>query len=635
MPFRLKSVVMISLMLGLLVFCAMPSYAADTVSLDSVAAVSSDSAPVSADSQKTIDKLPELTGPKIISFDVVGNKAVVSEHIMSVIASKVGEPVDEEKLRKDAEAIFELGFFVATDYKVTDVDDGVNVAFNVQENPVVGSITFKGNTVYSSEKLTEMLFTKPGMIFNRTFFRNDLQRIKEKYQQDGYVMANVADVQIDGDAITVVIVEPKISQIVIQGNKITKKHVVQRYLKIKEGEIFNSNKLRLTLNRLQGVGFFSDVNVNFEPGENPDDVIIVITVEEGRTGRLGFNVSYGTQSGFGGGLTYENFNIGGKGLKLNVGFELGDRQEYWVSFEQPYMSGKVTAWKIGAYKRAWDDLYYYYNSKELGEYDRDKMGAYIGFGRKFRDDSMYNWYVTLDWHKVENKQSGTWKDVNGKPISDTSTPSNRELLDDLGDGTYYSGLLSLRRLNIDEYLPYSKGDVETLNIQYGKADIESTNYSYFKYWGEAKVYYPMDKLFKDFFETSFGTNPDRPIMFAARLMIGSSTGDVPYEEMYTIGGDTTLRGYKDERFRGEDMLLGNFELRIPMEKAFSFVVFYDIGRAWRKDTNGRVFNEPGWGSDIGTSPGFGVRINTPLGNMRLDYASGEEDKFHFGFGELF
>ncbi len=635
MPFRLKSVVMISLMLGLLVFCAMPSYAADTVSSDSVAAVSSDSAPVSADSQKTIDKLPELTGSKIISFDVVGNKAVVSEHIMSVISSKVGEPVDEEKLRKDAEAIFELGFFVATDYKVTDVDDGVNVTFNVQENPVVGSITFKGNTVYSSEKLTEMLFTKPGMIFNRTFFRNDLQRIKEKYQQDGYVMANVADVQIDGDAITVVIVEPKISQIVIQGNKITKKHVVQRYLKIKEGEIFNSNKLRLTLNRLQGVGFFSDVNVNFEPGENPDDVIIVITVEEGRTGRLGFNVSYGTQSGFGGGLTYENFNIGGKGLKLNVGFELGDRQEYWVSFEQPYMSGKVTAWKIGAYKRAWDDLYYYYNSKELGEYDRDKMGAYIGFGRKFRDDSMYNWYVTLDWHKVENKQSGTWKDVNGKPISDTSTPSNRELLDDLGDGTYYSGLLSLRRLNIDEYLPYSKGDVETLNIQYGKADIESTNYSYFKYWGEAKVYYPMDKLFKDFFETSFGTNPDRPIMFAARLMIGSSTGDVPYEEMYTIGGDTTLRGYKDERFRGEDMLLGNFELRIPMEKAFSFVVFYDIGRAWRKDTNGRVFNEPGWGSDIGTSPGFGVRINTPLGNMRLDYASGEEDKFHFGFGELF
>ena len=259
---------------------------------------------------------------------------------MSVITSKVGEPVDEEKLRKDAEAIFELGFFVATDYRVADKEGGVDVVFLVQENPVVSKINFEGNTVYSSEKLEDMIFTKPGMIFNRTFFRNDLQRIKEKYQADGYVMANVADVRIEGTEINVVIVEPKISQIVIQGNKITKTHVVQRYLKIKEGELFNANKLRLSLSRLQGVGFFSDVNVNFEPGDNPDDVIIVLTVEEGRTGRLGFNIAYGTQSGFGGGLSYENSNIGGRGMKLSVGFDIGNREEYWLSYEQPYMGGK-------------------------------------------------------------------------------------------------------------------------------------------------------------------------------------------------------------------------------------------------------------------------------------------------------
>ena len=42
-----------------------------------------------------------------------------------------------------------------------------------------------------------------------------------------------------------------------------------------------------------------------------------------------------------------------------------------------------------------------------------------------------------------------------------------------------------------------------------------------------------------------------------------------------------------------------------------------------------------FGEDIGTAPGFGVRLNTPLGNLRLDYASGDEDRFCFGFGELF
>ena len=578
-------------------------------------------------------KILALTGPVILDIKVQGNVEVVTEHMLSIITSKVGEPVDEEKLRKDAEAIFELGFFVATDYKVTDKPDGVDVLFTVQENPVVSKINFEGNTVYSNEKLEEMIFTKPGMIFNRTFFRNDLQRIKEKYQADGYVMANVADVRIEGTEITVVIVEPKISQIVIQGNKITKTHVVRRYLKIKEGELFNSNKLRLSLSRLQGVGFFSDVNVNFEPGDDPKDVIIILTVEEARTGKLGFNIAYGTQSGFGGGLSYENTNIGGRGMKLSVGFDLGNREEYWASYEQPYMGGKVTAWKVGAYKRAWTDLRYYVDNKEQFRYDRDKVGAFFGFGRKFKEDSIYNWYLLFDWHEVKNDpknppagyEKSNWGNI---PIDKKVPPTT--ILDDLGDGTYYSATASVRRLNIDEYLPYSKGDVETLNIQYGQADVEGVNYNYFKYWLEAKFYFPVEKLFKDFFETSFGGNSDRPVMFAARIIAGSSSGDVPYEEMYTVGGDTTLRGYDDDRYHGEEMLLGNFELRVPMDKNFSLVAFYDIGRSWRKEGDTASF-----GNDMGSSPGFGVRINTPLGNLRLDYATGDEGRFHFGFGELF
>ena len=240
--------------------------------------------------------MAELAGPVIMNIGLEGNSEVASEHIMSVITTKAGEHVDDEKLRKDAEAIFELGFFNATDYRVTDVEGGVNVTFLVQENPKVGEIRFVGNTVYSSEELSKIVFTQPGMIFNRTFFRNDLQRIKEKYQADGYVMANVRDVKIDGDIITVEILEPKVSEIVIQGNRITKTKIIERYIRVKVGEKFNSNELRLTLNRLQGLGYFSDVNVNFEPGENPDEVILVLTVEEARTGRLGFNVAYGTQS---------------------------------------------------------------------------------------------------------------------------------------------------------------------------------------------------------------------------------------------------------------------------------------------------------------------------------------------------
>lgn len=590
--------------------------------------------------------MAELAGPVIMNIGLEGNSEVASEHIMSVVTTKAGEHVDDEKLRKDAEAIFELGFFNATDYRVTDVEGGVDVTFLVQENPKVGEIRFVGNTVYSSEELSKIVFTQPGMIFNRTFFRNDLQRIKEKYQADGYVMANVRDVKIDGDIITVEILEPKVSEIVIQGNRITKTKIIERYIRVKVGEKFNSNELRLTLNRLQGLGYFSDVNVNFEPGENPDEVILVLTVEEARTGRLGFNVAYGTQSGFGGGMSYENSNIWGSGLRLSVGFELGDREEYWLTVEQPYMSSKIFAWRVGVYKRAWDDIYYYEDDTEYLEYDRDRFGAFVGFGKKFAEESQYNWYLLLDWHTTENDNirnnasNAAWDHYRHENnYGDTATVEDmisgiRE--EELGEGDYYSATATFRRFNLDEYLPYQKGDIESINVQVGQADVEGIDYSYVKYWFEGRFYWPIGNFLKDIFETQFLDGVDgKPVILAARVVAGASSGDVPYDELYEVGGDTTLRGYDDDYYHGRNMVLGNIELRIPVQKMFSLVFFYDIGRAWDsgKIRNGQevIYGDDDWG----TSPGVGIRLNTPLGNLRLDYANGDEDRFSFGFGELF
>ncbi|MCF0247932.1 MAG: BamA/TamA family outer membrane protein [Synergistes sp.] len=578
-----------------------------------------------------------MKGPTIVKIEFEGNSEVSDDHIRSVITSKVGTPVDEEKLRTDAEAIFELGFFSASDYKVVDDGDGVDVIFTVKENPKVGEINFTGNTVYSSDKLRAAIFTQPGMIFNRTFFRNDLQRIKEKYQADGYVMANVKDVKIDGDVINVDIVEPRISEIIIQGNKITKKRIIERYLRFKPGELFNSNKLRLSLNRLQGVGFFNDVNVNFEPGENPEDVVVILTVEEARTGKLGFNIAYGTSSGFGGGLSYENTNIGGQGLKLSVGFELGNRQEYWLTFEQPFMSGKYMAWRIGAYRRKWDDIYYYEDGTQLLEYDRDKYGAFIGFGKKFRDESIYNWYVLLDWHDTDNSNIRPTGNFTQKyPTPEQQIYNLARITEqELGQGTYYSGTLSFRRFGLDEYLPYQKGDVETLNIQFGAADVNGKSFNYTKYWLEGKAYYPLTNFLKGLIESSiFDGFEDRPVIFAVRVIAGSSVGDVPYDEMYVVGGDTTLRGYDDDYQHGQNVVLGNFELRLPIQKMVSLVFFYDVGRAWDMG----IYNNAKGTSDNnewGTAPGVGIRLNTPIGNLRLDYANGDEGRFHFGFGELF
>ncbi len=560
--------------------------------------------------------------PVVAAVQVEGNEHVVSDHILGVVETVPGETLDREQIRKDIEAIYSLGFFSLVDVKLQQLPAGVAVTFVVQENPIVEGVSFQGNTVYSDEELEELVFTAPGTVFNRVFFRHDLQRIQEKYQEDGYVMVKIGDVNIEGGVVNVRIVEPRIGEIVIQGNTKTKTYVIERQLKLKSGDLFNSTILRHSLNKLQGMGYFEDVNVGFEPTDSPEVLNLVLSVVEQKTGQIGISIGHGSSSGWSGGISYEDNNWQGLGNRASIGFEVGDRQQYWASYENPYMDADTYAWKIGAYKREWEEVEYFENSIKEFEYDEDKTGGYIGAGKKFRGDEKLSWYLTLDWHET---------DIYNVVSNDNTTVNIDDYIQqELLDGTTFSVIGSLTRNNLDPYLSYKKGDVETVNVQHAM-EMLGGEFDFTKYWLEARYYTPLVGL-QDFFDTQFGDR-DNPLIFASRLKAGWSAGTVPWGERYEVGGKDTLRGYEDDEFQGDEMFLANFELRIPFEKAFSFVLFYDTGMAWGG-------TDPAHDSfsfdDLEDNFGVGVRVQTPLGNLRLDVAEGDDETFtHFGFGELF
>lgn len=561
------------------------------------------------------DKKQEARGQSILSISTEGNSEVVSEHILSVVTSKAGNPVDENRLAKDAEAIYSLGFFAEADYRLEDEPGGSKVIFKVVENPLVNDIKFHGNTVYSEESLLDLCMTKTGAIFNRVFFNNDMQRVREKYQSDGYVMAKVKDVRIDGTSVHVYISEPRIGDVIIQGNKRTKTYVIERQIKIKSGDLFNATKLRYTLGKLQGLGYFEDVNVGFEPSDDPEVINLVLTLAEAKTGKIGLTVGYGSQSGMSGGASYNDSNWFGRGQRFGVGFDLGDREQYWLSWEQPYMDHRVFAWRFGAYKRNWEDLSFYENNKYQFDYDENRTGAYLGAGRKFSEKSKLSWYLSTEWQDIEiihNK--------NAKP-----TPLQLEQME---SGKNFTVTASIKRDNMDIYSPFPKGDLESINVEKG-LDSLGGDWSYWKYWLEAKYYRPLDFLSR--FLNRNLTIDDVPPLLAVRLLVGDSDGYIPWAVGYTMGGDNTLRGYRDKHYRGNQMFLFNGELRMPVHKNASLVFFYDLGKAW--DT--RTGNDMDL-SDLSKGYGLGVRLKTPIGNLRLDFAQGDdESRVHFGFGEMF
>jgi outer membrane protein assembly factor BamA len=124
-------------------------------------------------------------------------------------------------------------------------------------------------------------------------------------------------------------------------------------------------------------------------------------------------------------------------------------------------------------------------------------------------------------------------------------------------------------------------------------------------------------------------DPKKPVpVLAARVLTGVITGDVPLSEQYFLGGFDLLRGYDLFSIRGERMILGTVEGRVPLSPGLQGVVFSDAGNAWR---SGQRLGA----RDLRASVGLGLRFLSPIGPIRLDAAYGSRFQTYVSLGQSF
>ena len=584
-------------------------------------------------SSVTDEQLQPYEGKVMTGFSIEGLPAEVQDEYMALLKSHIGDTLTPAAIKADISALGSSGYLSEINPVITVVPEGVKVAYKVTVNPVVKSVQFEGNTVYSNEMLVNYLNVQPNTVLNTVQVGERIQGINAAYNRDGYILARVNDMAVDQDGVLhISITEGIVEDIVPHGNKKTKDYVILREFNQKKGQPFNKFLVRRSVEKVYNLGYFDDVNVRLLEGSTPDKVVIEIDVLEHKTGTITLGAGYSDSDGFVGIVEVGEDNLRGTGDKIKVHWEFGGTagyKNYSVSYLRPWIDSKGTSLGLTIFDR--EDTYTDYNSDgdEISQYVKTQKGINVSLGRQTGEYTRD--YVTLEtrkdgWKFDEDENSGyNYAEGAGEgsdPAKYGSYTWNNEKYDFKGDNYIENNFgrtnsVSWQKVydSRDNIYDPKRGKRVSATVQWAGHGLGG-DFDYYKFTGEYRNY------------KAIGNN--QVIAFRARL--GWAQGDVPYSALYTLGGADTLRGFEDDQFRGKKMYNATLEYRVPIFNKVTGVLFTDMGDAW--DAPHVTWYDDDKSFNI--SVGAGVRISTPIGPIRLDYGVSKDDnKFHFSFGGQF
>lgn len=605
---------------------ALPAYAEETQALDGAQAPAAQTAPA----QKEENRLAPYLGKKITKQIIEGNVAISEEEIAAALKTKQGMEFTEEGLSQDLSAIYDLGWFYDMHPEFKLVPEGVQVIYHVLENPVYKDVKVHGNTVIDGKKVDACFDLEKDKIANLKQINKCVQKLEEEYRSTGYILARVTDVHMEQDGtLQLTVNEGLVEGFKVKGNKKCKDYVITREMKLKPGKPFNAKDARRSMQRVYNLGYFEDVNVKLNPGREPNSVEVEIDVVEMNTGTFGIGAGYSNADGFVGMISIGDKNFRGTGDKINIRWEFGgeDNKNYDFSYTRPWLDDKETAATINLYDITNEYADYDINGDEIARYDKKRRGQELTFSRKTHNEFISN-YITLknrdDIYKGEadgyegdeeqyyEKQFGPDGGAQSNKYKDWM-PKTAEERRKENFGVTRS--ITLGRIFDSRDNVYDPHEGKRMAYSVEWAGGLGGDFDFTKFTADWRYYF-----------RAGGEN-----VWALNLGAGYADGDMPLSQRFAMGGSDTLRGYEDDQFRGNSMVKATLEYRFPIVKKVQGVLFTDNGYAWDK----RHEDEFDFGL-IKNSYGVGLRINSPLGPVKLDYGYGEDGgKFHFSFGGQF
>ncbi|MEM6714509.1 MAG: BamA/TamA family outer membrane protein [Cyanobacteria bacterium P01_F01_bin.56] len=578
----------------------------------------------------------------------------LEDTVYDAIDTRPGETTTRSDIQEDINSIFATGFFSNVRAVPTDTPLGVRVTYVVSPNPVLTRVEVDGGGVLPNEVVEDIFSPQYGEIINLLEFQDGILELNNWYQDNGYVLAQVIaapEVGEDG-VVTLQVAEGVIEDINVQfiteegliedeeGNPIdgkTQDYIILREFETEPGDVFQQSQIQADLQRVFGLGIFDDVTISLNPGQkDPREVDVTVNVIEGNTGSVAAGVGFNFTGDLFGTLSYRQDNFGGNNQKFSAEAQLSFRDILFdVSFTDPWIGGDPyrTSYTLNGFGRRSISLVFDggENEIELANGDRPRITRF-GTGVTFRRPLDNGWSASLGtlYQRIRTTDAdGNIVTEDVGPDQIPGTPDDNPLSasgtgsDDLW--TVQFGVVQDQRNNV---LAPTSGSVLRLGTEQS-IPLGSGSIFFNRVRASYSYYVPV----------SFLNFNEGPQAIAINVQGGSIIGDFPPYEAFSIGGTNSVRGYDEgELGTGQSYLQASLEYRFPLFSFLGGALFVDAGTD--VGTGDSVSGSPGPDRDkpgSGFGYGAGVRVQTPLGPIRVDYGFNDQGdgRLHFGIGERF
>jgi len=634
-------------------------------------------------------EITESPKVKIIEVDFVGAKAYPQKKLRKVIKTRKhwmfswitsSGVLKDEQFEEDQEKLKDYyrdhGYI---DFEIKNVEylnptpRTLIIRLNVYEGVQykVGSVKFTGNKLFSTAEIarglqslhsargakgklgTNGLTMDVGGIFTPKGLTADIEAVEDFYGAKGYIdvsssTRNLNVQRIPNTDTGTMDLEFKldegqksyIERIDIRGNTKTKDRVIRRELAVSPGEVFDMVRVKVSKQRLEGLQYFEKVDARPEPTDVPNRKDLVVGVDEKNTGNLSQEAGFSSVEAIVGfvELSQGNFDLfhpptfTGGGQKFRLRVQIGtERQDYIASFIEPWFLGRKLALGV--------DLYH----RELGFqsldnlYDEARTGGRVSLTRALWSDFLMGSisYTLEDVGILFNgsahgplivPQPGLGRPHPTYVVVPPTAPQT--LLKEGGYALLSRVGTSLAYDTRNSVLLPNKGQRTELFTELVGGPL-----------GGDKDFYRLELRTAWYFR---GFAPGHVLELVGRSGVADAYGnsaDVPFYERYYLGGLYSLRGFKyrsisprepgiSEPIGGDTFWFGSAEYSIPIIERLRFAFFYDIGDVELKSYEYRFGNfSDNWG--------LGLRLNLPIGPLRLDYGIPiHHDQFNSGSGRF-